>query len=320
MLGGEHFNEEFGFRHAFANRQVDRRIQRILGEVPHMKHAGSDVALTINSGCLQITTLEASTVVACHDMPNISFASGGDPDTLDFVAYVAKDSNHGRACYVLECGGGLAQDVITTIGQAFELRFKEYLKRAPRPATETLLENREPCGSGSSAGGGATSWTPDDPEYYNDLPGKVAPEVGPPPVPPLPNYHAPSGPVPSALAGPKKSLLASDRSQARPGPGAAPAALDLSDNLIDLNSDVPLVAKCDMASAGGGGRGGGGAGAAGGPLPPYLDHEYVNDVMGSSSDFRTTPSTKDPFDMRQFAFTLSFAFIPLLISLLLSFI
>ena len=28
----------------------------------------------------------------------------------------------GRACYVLECGGGLAQDVITTIGQAFELR------------------------------------------------------------------------------------------------------------------------------------------------------------------------------------------------------
>ena len=28
-----------------------------------------------------------------------------------------------RACYVLECGGGLAQDVITTIGQAFELRW-----------------------------------------------------------------------------------------------------------------------------------------------------------------------------------------------------
>ena len=56
-----------------------------------------------------------------HEMPNISFASGGDADTLDFVAYVAK-SNNVRSCYVLECGGGLAQDVITTIGQAFELR------------------------------------------------------------------------------------------------------------------------------------------------------------------------------------------------------
>ena len=26
-----------------------------------------------------------------HEMPNISFASGGDTDTLDYVAYVAKD-------------------------------------------------------------------------------------------------------------------------------------------------------------------------------------------------------------------------------------
>ena len=54
-------------------------------------------------------------------MPNISFASGGDSDTTDFVAYVAK-SNNVRSCFVLECGGGLAQEVITTIGQAFELR------------------------------------------------------------------------------------------------------------------------------------------------------------------------------------------------------
>ena len=45
---------------------------------------------------------------------------------MDFVAYVAKDTN-GRACHVLECGGGLAQDVITTMGQAFELRYKLYL-------------------------------------------------------------------------------------------------------------------------------------------------------------------------------------------------
>ena len=52
---------------------------------------------------------------------------------LDFVAYVAKDSIVGRACFVLECGSGRAQDVITTIGQAFELRFKEYLQKRPMP-------------------------------------------------------------------------------------------------------------------------------------------------------------------------------------------
>ena len=54
---------------------------------------------------------------------------------MDFVAYVAKDAINGRACYVLECGGGLAQDVITTVGQAFELRFKQYLNNRP-PAVE----------------------------------------------------------------------------------------------------------------------------------------------------------------------------------------
>lgn len=73
-------------------------------------------------------------------MHSHSHSHSHSQDTLDFVAYVAKDNVHGRACYVLECGGGLAQDVITTIGQAFELRFKEYLKRTPRPAPEHVVD------------------------------------------------------------------------------------------------------------------------------------------------------------------------------------
>ena len=57
-------------------------------------------------------------------------------DTLDYVAYVAKDEVR-RACHVIECGGNLAQDVITTLGQAFELRFKHYLaqRQLPQPVT-----------------------------------------------------------------------------------------------------------------------------------------------------------------------------------------
>ena len=61
-------------------------------------------------------------MIHLHKLPSVSFASGGDIDTLDYVAYVAKDESGDRSCYVLECTGGLAQDVITTIGQAFELR------------------------------------------------------------------------------------------------------------------------------------------------------------------------------------------------------
>lgn len=47
---------------------------------------------------------------------------------MDFVAYIAKDTNDWRACYVLECGGGSAKDVIAAMGQAFELRYKQYVK------------------------------------------------------------------------------------------------------------------------------------------------------------------------------------------------
>nr|CAG4638573.1 EOG090X098F [Cyclestheria hislopi] len=269
--------ETAGLKTVDKKRKVDRRIQRIVGEVPHMEHAGSDVALTINSGCLKVTTLEGNGVVACHDMPNISFASGGDPDTLDFVAYVAKDNIHGRACYVLECGGGLAQDVITTIGQAFELRFKEYLKRAPRAGTETILESRQHHVP-STGDNHTPPWNPNDPEYYNDLPGKVPPDVGPPPVPPLPNYHAPSGSSQNAVAGAKKTL---ERPPARHG-----IALDFSDNLIDLNSDLPPTVRSE-------------SGATGGNFP---DHDYVNGVMSSSAgDFKSASNFKDPFDMHPFS-------------------
>ena len=87
-------------------------------------------------------------------MPNISFASGGDSEMSDFVAYVAKDDENSRCCHILDCKGGIAQEVITTIGQAFELRFKEFLKKGNRP-----IPNNKP----------------DYVEYYNDLPGKKPP-------------------------------------------------------------------------------------------------------------------------------------------------
>lgn len=36
------------------------------------------------------------------------------------------------ACHILECCEGLAQSVISTVGQAFELRFKQYLYSPPK--------------------------------------------------------------------------------------------------------------------------------------------------------------------------------------------
>ena len=108
-------------------------------------------------------------------MPNISFASGGDNDTLDFVAYVAKDQHNVRSCFVLECGGGVAQEVITTIGQAFELRFKEFLKRTPvqKPPPLSIPNQQQSVPAPIPR----SSIKRPEVEYYNDLPGKSPPEM-----------------------------------------------------------------------------------------------------------------------------------------------
>ena len=72
------------------------------------------------------------------------------------MAYVAKDATYARACHVLECGGGLAQDVLTTVGQAFELRFKVGLFRSLRDAHNTIrtfVFRRDRVLSGPETGG-----------------------------------------------------------------------------------------------------------------------------------------------------------------------
>lgn len=43
-----------------------------------MEHAGSKVLLNISSRCLELKSIETNEVIARHDMPRISFASGGD--------------------------------------------------------------------------------------------------------------------------------------------------------------------------------------------------------------------------------------------------
>lgn len=196
-------------------QRPDRKLVSCLGSVPIMDNAGCNVTLNISSSRLALFRLEDGRTVSQHDMPNISFASGGDPDALDFVAYVAKDHRYGRVCFVLECGG-VAQNVIATIGQAFELRYQDYLKRTRLPPFSQQLQSAADTG---------------EREYYNDLPGKVPPDLPQIPVPPPPTSL--SANVPEACS----SVSGGSR---RAGPGLTlPASSDgpaSGENLIDLNT------------------------------------------------------------------------------------
>ncbi|XP_055135017.2 SHC-transforming protein 4 [Symphalangus syndactylus] len=142
-------------------------LSTVLGK-SNLQFSGMNIKLTISTCSLTLMNLDDQQIIANHHMQSISFASGGDSDTTDYVAYVAKDPVNQRACHILECHNGMAQDVISTIGQAFELRFKQYLKN---PSLNTSCESEEVHIDSHAE-------EREDHEYYNEIPGKQPPVGG----------------------------------------------------------------------------------------------------------------------------------------------
>ncbi|KAH8242406.1 hypothetical protein KR032_005585 [Drosophila birchii] len=141
-----------------------RRLCSFISDRPSMQHAGTNIIINVSSRALSLCNVETGEVIANHNMPRISFASGGDNDTLDFLAYIAKNEDEWRACYVLECAGGQSEDLIVTIGKAFALRFNA-LSRLNDPAAAA-----GDCNINQSCKENVK-------EYYNDLPNKLPPEL-----------------------------------------------------------------------------------------------------------------------------------------------
>lgn len=59
-------------------RRCDKRIQQALSDAPNMNKAGTNATLRVSSKFLSLIGLENNETIAKHDMPRISFASGGD--------------------------------------------------------------------------------------------------------------------------------------------------------------------------------------------------------------------------------------------------
>ncbi|XP_058012503.1 SHC-transforming protein 4 isoform X2 [Ahaetulla prasina] len=146
-------------------------LSPVLGK-SNLQFSGTHIKLTISTTSLTLLNTDSQQIIANHHMQSISFASGGDPDNTDYVAYVAKDPVNQRACHILECPSGIAQEVINTIGQAFELRFKQYLKTPPALSASKEREGVNLDGS---------TWNIQEKEdcgYYNEIPGKEPPVGG----------------------------------------------------------------------------------------------------------------------------------------------
>ncbi|XP_012670223.2 SHC-transforming protein 1 [Clupea harengus] len=170
-----------GAKTALKRRKPPRKgLSTILGK-SNLQFSGTNLKLSVTMNSLKLTTLDSLQTVAHHPMQSISFASGGDPETADYVAYVAKDSVNERACHILECPEGLAQEVINTIGQAFEKCFRQFLSSPP-----SLTVAKERVNAKESHRGLVTvkSLSPEFPgsqgghDYYNEVLGKPPPPGG----------------------------------------------------------------------------------------------------------------------------------------------
>lgn len=100
----------------------------VIGDV-HLQNSGKTMTVTFSKSHVKVFV--ADTMIYQHPMECISFASLGEQEYNNLVAYVSKDPILERACFIFECVSGLANDLILTIGQAFELKYKEYLNKNP---------------------------------------------------------------------------------------------------------------------------------------------------------------------------------------------
>ncbi|XP_031162250.1 SHC-transforming protein 4 isoform X1 [Sander lucioperca] len=165
-------------------RPVCKGLSALLGQI-NLQFSGSRSILTVSTDSLTLIAASSLQKIAHHPMQAISFASGGDPDMADYIAYVAKDLVNQRACHILECPRGCAGEVINSIGQAFETRFRQLLSHTP-----SLLSNNPR----SAAVRICQKWSPEETitdqrleqegearkhrDYYNVIPGKTPPAGG----------------------------------------------------------------------------------------------------------------------------------------------
>uniref|UniRef100_A0A4W6BW97 SHC adaptor protein 4 n=1 Tax=Lates calcarifer TaxID=8187 RepID=A0A4W6BW97_LATCA len=143
-------------------RPAYKGLSAVLGQI-NLQFSGSKIILSVSTDSVTLIAASSLQKIAHHPMQAISFASGGDSEMADCIAYVAKDLTNQRACHILECPQGRACEVINSIGQAFETRFRQLLCQTPSLLSTNprlsfcILEH---C------------------DYYNVIPGKTPPPGG----------------------------------------------------------------------------------------------------------------------------------------------
>ncbi|KAM3624769.1 uncharacterized protein V6R79_001281 [Siganus canaliculatus] len=163
-------------------KSMCKELSSVLGQI-NLQFSGRRIILTVSTDSVTVIAASSLQRIAHHPMQAISFASGGDADMTDYIAYVAKDHFNQRACHILECPQGRAAEVINSIGQAFQSRFRQLLSHMPSllstnsRSTVRLCHKWSPEKTMAEKNCRQENKISECPDYYNVTPGK-APPVG----------------------------------------------------------------------------------------------------------------------------------------------
>uniref|UniRef100_A0A670XW33 SH2 domain-containing protein n=1 Tax=Pseudonaja textilis TaxID=8673 RepID=A0A670XW33_PSETE len=154
-----------GVRGNWKKKAPNKSLFSILGK-SNLRFAGISIAvnISIDGLNLMIPTTRQFVSLLC-----IFFWGACVKNTFNFWLRIFFFSL--AACHILECCDGLAQSIINTIGQAFELRFKQYLHSPPQTvAPQERTMGVDDCWGEEEDSSGHN--------YYNSIPGKQPPLGG----------------------------------------------------------------------------------------------------------------------------------------------
>uniref|UniRef100_A0A8D3DEG3 SHC adaptor protein 4 n=1 Tax=Scophthalmus maximus TaxID=52904 RepID=A0A8D3DEG3_SCOMX len=144
----------------------------VLGQI-NLQFSGCRISLTVSTDSVTLIAASSLQVTASTHLTKficcIIYPSFFLKDVVDYIAYVAKDHANQRACHILECPQGRACEVINSIGQAFETRFRQLLSHTPPLVTEEMITDRKAKQEGEVS---------EQSDYYNVIPGKTPPPGG----------------------------------------------------------------------------------------------------------------------------------------------
>ncbi|XP_014871404.1 SHC-transforming protein 4 [Poecilia latipinna] len=155
-----------------SRRPPCKGVSAVLGQI-NMQFSGSRAILTVSTDSLSLITASNLQRIVNHPMQGISFASGGDPDMSDYIAYVAKDFINKRECHIMECPQGRAGEVIGTIGQAFETRFRQTSTLLSPRSMVRICPRRSPKETSVEQNTKQKEEVAKQPDYYNVITGKT---------------------------------------------------------------------------------------------------------------------------------------------------